>query len=72
LRATGSPVNDRVRAFLSAIRRLVDCLIAVVAINADASLLHADADSHLIAKADTSAARCTGPLKSTTINIQTV
>ena len=32
------------------IRRLVDCLIAVVAINADASLLHADADFELIAK----------------------
>jgi predicted nucleic acid-binding protein len=32
------------------IRRLVDCLIAVVAINADASLLHADADFDLIAR----------------------
>src|SRR5437879_7034003 len=31
------------------IRRLVDCLIAVVAINADASLLHSDADFDLIA-----------------------
>jgi predicted nucleic acid-binding protein len=31
------------------IRRLVDCLIAVVAINADASLLHADADFDLLA-----------------------
>ncbi|HEY8864725.1 MAG TPA: PIN domain nuclease [Candidatus Dormibacteraeota bacterium] len=111
LRATGSPVNDRVRALLSGhaslattepilmevlagakddthlrmlrrlvlgcqmipvrglsdyeeaaamyrtcrragltIRRLVDCLIAVVAINASASLLHADADFDLIAK----------------------
>ena len=32
------------------IRRLVDCLIAVVAINADAALLHADADFDLIAR----------------------
>ena len=32
------------------IRRLVDCLIAVVAINADASLLHADGDFDLIAQ----------------------
>lgn len=32
------------------IRRLVDCLIAVVAINADASLLHADTDFDLIAR----------------------
>jgi len=32
------------------IRRLVDCLIAVVASNADASLLHADADFDLIAR----------------------
>ena len=30
--------------------RLVDCLTATVAINADASLLHADSDFHLIAK----------------------
>ena len=32
------------------VRRLVDCLIAVVAINANASLLHADADFDHIAK----------------------
>jgi predicted nucleic acid-binding protein len=111
LRATGSPVNDRVRALLSrhaslattepivmevlagarddnhlrmlrrlvlgcqmipvrglsdyeeaaamyrtcrraglTIHRLVDCLIAVVAINAKASLLHADADFDIIAR----------------------
>jgi predicted nucleic acid-binding protein len=33
-----------------AVRRLVDCLIPVVAINANASLLHADADFDLIAR----------------------
>jgi predicted nucleic acid-binding protein len=32
------------------IRRLVDCLIAVVAINANASLLHADTDFDLISR----------------------
>lgn len=32
------------------VRRLVDCLIATVAINADASLLHADTDFDLIAQ----------------------
>jgi predicted nucleic acid-binding protein len=32
------------------VRRLVDCLIATVAINADASLLHADSDFDLIAQ----------------------
>jgi len=32
------------------IRRLVDCLIAVVAINAEASLFHADTDFDLIAQ----------------------
>jgi predicted nucleic acid-binding protein len=32
------------------VRRLVDCLIATVAINADAPLLHADSDFELIAQ----------------------
>jgi predicted nucleic acid-binding protein len=32
------------------VRRLVDCLIATVAINANAPLLHADADFDLIAR----------------------
>lgn len=32
------------------IRRLVDCLIAAVSINAGATLLHADADFNLIAQ----------------------
>ena len=32
------------------VRRLVDCLIAVVAINAGAGLLHADGDFDLIAR----------------------
>ena len=32
------------------VRRLVDCLIAIVAINANALLLHADSDFDLIAQ----------------------
>lgn len=50
------------------IRRLVDCLIAVVAINADASLLHADTDFDLIARGTPLRI---ATLKSTTITRQT-
>jgi hypothetical protein len=42
---------------VAAIRSLVDCLIATVAINADASLLHADSDFDLIAQTDRPPAR---------------
>jgi predicted nucleic acid-binding protein len=41
------------------VRRLMDCLIAIVAINANAPLLHADSDFDLIAQR--TALRCIDP-----------
>jgi predicted nucleic acid-binding protein len=41
------------------VRRLMDCLIAIVAINANALLLHADSDFDLIAQR--TALRCIDP-----------